>query len=149
MSDDALVQTLTGIDLFEGLSSRVVKHIASEGTVRSFVADAAVTEEGEGVSGWASFSPQGVCFYVILEGTADVAVDGEHRATLSAGQYFGETSLIDGKPRSATVVAGPGGMRAFAITAWDFKPILEEHPSVAMALLKVLAARLRAAEARH
>jgi len=149
MSDDALVQTLSGIDLFEGLSSKVLKHIASEGTIRSFVADAAVTEEGEGVTGWASFSPKGVCFYVILEGSADVAVDGVHRATLGAGQYFGETSLIDGKPRSASVVAGPEGLRAFAITAWHFKPILEENPSVAIALLKVLVARLREAEARH
>jgi len=149
MSDDALVQTLSDIDLFEGLSSKVMKHIASEGTTRTFAAGEAVTEEGEGVTGWASFSPQGVCFYVILEGAADVAVDGEHRATMGAGQYFGETSLIDGKPRSATVVAGPDGMKAFALTAWAFKPILEEHPSVAMTMLQVLAGRLRAAEARH
>ena len=149
MSDDALIQTLSGIDLFEGLSSRVIKHIASEGTTRSFVADAPVTEEGEGVTGWASFSPKGVCFYVILDGSVNVAVDGESRGTLSAGQYFGETSLIDGKPRSASVVAGPDGLRAFAITAWHFKPILEDNPSVALALLQVLAARLRAAEARH
>jgi len=39
-------------------------------------------------------------------------------------------------------------MTAFALTAFDFAPILEEHPPVALALLKVLAARLRAAEAR-
>ena len=107
-----------------------------------------MTEEGSSVKGWASFSPTGVCFYVILEGSADVEVHGEHRITLGAGQYFGETSLIDGQPRSATVVAGPEGMTAFALTAFDFAPILEENPPVALALLKVLASRLRAAEAR-
>ncbi len=39
-------------------------------------------------------------------------------------------------------------MKAFSLTAFDFAPILEENPPVALALLKVLASRLRAAEAR-
>ena len=148
MSDDALVQTLSDVDLFAGLPDKVIKRIASTGKTRTFAPGAAVTEEGSSVSGWASFSPDGVCFYVIRDGSADVEVHGAHRATLGPGAYFGETSLIDGQPRSATVVAGPDGLTAFAITAFDFAPILKEHPPVALALLKVLAARLRAAEAR-
>ena len=85
---------------------------------------------------------------MILEGSSDVLVHGVHRVTLEAGQYFGETSLIDGKPRSATVTAGPDGMKAFALTAWAFAPVLKENPTAAMTMLKVLAGRLRAAEAR-
>ena len=148
MSDDAIVKTLSEVDLFSGLPDKVVKRIASEGRTVSFDAGTPVTEEGSSVKGWASFSPSGVCFYVILSGTADVQVHGDHRITLGPGQYFGETSLIDGQPRSATVVAGADGMTAFALTAFDFAPILEQNPPVALALLKVLAARLRAAEAR-
>jgi len=148
MSDAAIVNTLSEVDLFSGLPDRVIKKIAAEGRTVAFEAGTPVTEEGSSVKGWASFSPTGVCFYVILDGSADVEVHGEHRITLGAGQYFGETSLIDGQPRSATVVAGPDGMKAFSLSAFDFAPILEENPPVALALLKVLASRLRAAEAR-
>ena len=149
MTDDALIARLAGIDLFDGLSDRVLRRIAGEGKNVTFAAGTVVTEEGASVSGWAPFSPDGVCFYVIQDGTADVAVHGEYRATLAAGSYFGETSLVDREPRSATVTAGPDGMTAFAVTAWAFAPILEENPSVAMALLKVITRRLRAAEARR
>lgn len=148
MSDAALLKTLSEVDLFAGLPDKVIRKIAGEGRTVSFDADTPVTEEGSSVKGWASFAPNGVCFYVILSGSADVQVHGEHRITLGAGQYFGETALIDGLPRSATVVAGPDGMTAFSLTAFDFAPILEENPPVALALLKVLASRLRAAEAR-
>lgn len=148
MSDAVIVKTLSETDLFSGLPDKVIRRIAAEGRAVEFDAGTPVTEEGSNVKGWASFSPNGVCFYVILEGSADVEVHGEHRVTLGAGQYFGETALIDGQPRSATVNAGPEGMKAFALTAFDFAPILEQNPPVALALLKVLAARLRAAEAR-
>ena len=148
MSDDVIVQRLSEVDLFAGLPDRVLKHIAAEGRRTTFAPGEHVTEEGSTVSGWAPFSPSGVCFYVILEGGAEVDVHGQYRASLGEGQYFGETSLIDGQPRSATVKAGPEGLTAFALTAWAFAPILEQNPTVAITMLKVLAGRLRAAEAR-
>jgi CRP/FNR family transcriptional regulator, cyclic AMP receptor protein len=148
MGDDVILQRLSGVDLFSGLPQRELKRIAETGSTKAFPAGASVVEEGASVSGWAPFSPDGVCFYVILEGTAEVLVHGEPRATLETGQYFGETSLFDHQPRSATVLAGPQGMTAFSISAWDFAPILERNPSAAMAMLKVLAGRLRAADAR-
>jgi len=64
-----------------------------------------------------------------------------------SGQGFGEISLIDGEPRSATVRAGAEGLQTFALSAWEFRPLLEENPTVAVELLKTLSARLRAAEA--
>ncbi len=148
MSDDALITQLAAVDLFAGLPDKVLKRIAQDGNVEAFGAGTHVTEEGSAVAGWAPFSPQGVRFYLILDGSAGVEVHGKSVGEMSAGQYFGETSLIDGEPRSATVVAGSGGMRAFTLTAWAFSPILKENPAVALALLKVLAARLRAAESR-
>lgn len=147
MSDDEILTHLAQVDLFEGLSPKVLKHIASEGTTRRFDAGSTVVEEGSSVKGWSSFSKEGVCFYVILEGSAEVDVHGTPKGTLSAGQYFGETSLIDGKPRTATITAGPDGMRAFALTAFAFQPILEENPTIAISMLKVIVGRLRAAEA--
>lgn len=146
MSDD-IVQRLGQVDLFQGLSTKVLKHIASEGRTRTYAAGEAVVEEGASVKGWSSFSSEGVCFYVILEGSGDVEVHGQTKGTLTAGQYFGEASLIDGQPRTATVVAGPDGMTAFALSAWAFAPILEENPSMAITMLKVIVGRLRRAEA--
>lgn len=147
MSDE-IVQRLGEIDLFAGLPTKVLKHIASEGTTRSYDPGVPIVEEGENVKGWSSFSKEGVCFYVILDGSVDIEVHGTARGSLGPGQYFGETSLIDGKPRTATVTAGADGLRAFALTAFAFAPILEQNPSIAITMLKVIVGRLREAEAR-
>lgn len=148
MSDSALVRQLSQVDLFAGVSDRVLRRIAGRGETVNFQAHAHVVEQGSQVSGWAAFSPEGVRFYLILEGSANVEVHGIQRGTLRPGQYFGEASLIDGEPRSATVIAGPNGLSAFALSAWAFRPILEENPPIALAMLKVLARRVREAESR-
>ena len=44
-------------------------------------------------------------FYVILDGAADVRIDGEKRATLARGDFFGEVSILLGEPPTADVVA--------------------------------------------
>jgi CRP/FNR family transcriptional regulator, cyclic AMP receptor protein len=148
MSDYALVRQLAQIDLFAGVSDKVLRRIAERGELAKFEPLAHVVEQGSQVSGWAAFSPEGVRFYLILDGSANVEVHGIRRGTLGPGQYFGEAALIDGEPRSATVIAGPAGLSAFALSAWAFKPILEENPPVALAMLKVLARRVREAESR-
>ena len=93
------------------------------------------------------FAPWVRRIHLVTAGEAEVEVGGQPRATLRRGQGFGEISLIDGEPRSATVRAGTDGLQTFALSAWEFRPLLEENPSVAFQLLKTLSARLRAAEA--
>ena len=48
---------------------------------------------------------EGDAFYVILDGTADVVVDGKVVNQLHEGDWFGELALLDGHPRSATVTS--------------------------------------------
>ena len=84
--------------------------------------------------------------HVVLDGTARVDVHGQTHAVLEPGAYFGEISLIDGRPRSADVVAGEGGLRTLALSKWTFEDLLEKHPEIAVPMLRVLAARLRADE---
>jgi len=48
---------------------------------------------------------KGTTFYVIQTGSAEVSKDGVTVGQLQSGDYFGERSLIDGSPRSASVVA--------------------------------------------
>jgi CRP/FNR family transcriptional regulator, cyclic AMP receptor protein len=86
----------------------------------------------------------GVAFFVILEGTAMVVVDGEERRTLSAGDHFGEIALIvPDIPRTSTVRA-QSDLRTAALTAWNFKPWVMQNPDVAWALLETLAKRFAA-----
>jgi CRP/FNR family cyclic AMP-dependent transcriptional regulator len=144
MADDALVTTLAGVDLFHGLSPRVLARIADAGHQASYDAGTAVIVQGDSVTGFKAFSPSGVEMHVILEGRARVDVDGVAQKELSAGQYFGEVALIDGKPRTADVVAEEGGLRTLAISKWTFEDLLEKHPEIAVPMLRVLASRLRA-----
>jgi CRP/FNR family transcriptional regulator, cyclic AMP receptor protein len=114
--------------------------------VQQFEAGEVITSEGAPVSGWKVFSKEGVFFHLILDGTAEVRKHGERVAAIGPGAYFGELSLIDGKPRSADVVAGQGGMTTFALPEYAFTTLLDKHPEMALPMLRVLASRLRAAD---
>ncbi len=63
-------------------------------------------------------------------------------ATLGPGDFFGELSVLDGQPRIAQVVAH-GETDCLALATWDFEAVVNEQPSVALALLRGLAGRLR------
>lgn len=146
---DEMIQQLEKTDLFSGLSKKVLKQISNAGELQNFGPGDVVTAEGAKVGGVAPFSRTGVFFHLALAGSAEVRLHGEEVATVEPGGYFGELSLIDGEPRSADVVAGPEGVQTFALNKWAFETLLEEHPEVAVPMLRVLAARLRATDARR
>ena len=82
---------------------------------------------------------------IVLSGSADVSVNGVARPPLRPGDYLGEISMIDGAPRSATVVAGPEGLTTFRLSALAFAPLMDK-PEVACTLLKAPCARVRSLE---
>jgi CRP-like cAMP-binding protein len=104
---------------------------------RSFDEGDAITTQGK----------SGIGFFVIEHGNASVSIDGEIVRTLGPGEFFGEIALIDSGPRSATIVASTD-LRCHGITAWEFRPFIEQHPEVAWPMLETLASRLRDAEKR-
>jgi hypothetical protein len=53
--------------------------------------------------------------------------------------------MIDGAPRSATVVSGPEGLKTFALSSLAFAPMIE-RPEVARVLLRAMCARIRSME---
>ena len=127
---------LASVPLFSGIKPRELKKLSKRMTERSFNAGDEITIEGE----------SGIGFFVIEDGNATVSVRGRIVRTLGPGEHFGEVALIDNGPRSATVVADTE-MRCRGMSAWEFRPFVEEHPDVAWALLETLVGRLRAAEA--
>ena len=88
----------------------------------------------------------GRSFYVLLDGSAKVTRTGRRSLRLEAGAFFGEMALIDDSPRSADVVA-EGEVLALTIDRSGFAKLLRAEPALAQALLRTLAARLRAVEA--
>ena len=136
-SDQGVTQALAATDLFSSLKPKTLGRVADSSRVIHHPAGATVAREGE----------SGVGLHLITAGTAEVSVDGTHRADIGPGVYFGEISLIDGRPRSATVVAKTD-LTTVSIPAWDFAPLLDTEPELGKALLLVLCRRLRAAEQR-
>jgi CRP/FNR family transcriptional regulator, cyclic AMP receptor protein len=135
MSDDRLEQ-LRSVPLFAGLKDRELNYVLGR-TREVDHTGGEIVEEGT----------KGVGFHLILEGTATVLQHGEVRRTLGPGDYFGEISLIDGKPRSASI-RPEGHVRTLSLAAWNFEPLLEKHPLLAHELLLGLCAHVREAEAR-
>jgi len=135
---DARIEIFRRVPLFDGLSDKELAAVAGAAKERRFDTGDVVVGEGEG----------GVGFFVIADGSARVETHGERRATLGPGDSFGEVALLDeGGRRTATVVAeSPLGV--LGLTAWQFTPLLEQYPSIAIKLAKVLARRLREAEDR-
>ena len=69
---------------------------------------------------------------------------------MARARLLGEISLIDGKPRSATIHAFlMRKLRTLSLTAWKFQPLLEKHPALNHQLLLGLCAHIREAEARE
>ena len=86
-------------------------------------------------------------FFFIVEGTATVRQGGRKVATLGPGQYFGELSLLDRKPRSATVSADTD-MVLLVLDQRRFNGLLDEMPTLSHKLLSAMAERIRSADAR-
>ena len=87
---------------------------------------------------------RGVGFFLISDGTAKVSIGGKTRSRLGPGDFFGEIALLDRGPRTATVTA-TSPIKLLGLTAWVFRGLIEEHPSIGFKLLEVVASRLREA----
>ena len=81
-------------------------------------------------------------FFIILDGTADVRIDGEKRASLGRGDFFGEVSILLGEPPTADVVASTP-LRCIQIAGPNVEAFLVDHPKVMFRMLQAQARRLR------
>jgi CRP/FNR family transcriptional regulator, cyclic AMP receptor protein len=135
---EAPVDLLHRVPLFSDLEQKELQQVAKSFKERTFNPGDTIASEGTG----------GIGFFVIADGTAKVSVQGEERASLGPGDYFGEIALIDDGARTATVTAD-SELRCYGLTSWEFRPLVETDSRIAWKLLQAMAKRLRAAEQRE
>ena len=80
-------------------------------------------------------------FFIIGDGTATVTRRGKKVATLGAGEFFGELSLLDRAPRNASVKAATP-MQLFVLGQREFSALLAEVPTLSHKILTGMARRL-------
>lgn len=83
---------------------------------------------------------------VIVEGQATVTVGRRRTVRLGPGDFWGEMSLVDGGPRSATIEAATD-MRLLVVGGRQFSALLQKAPLIAIKMMRVLSQRVRDAEA--
>jgi CRP/FNR family transcriptional regulator, cyclic AMP receptor protein len=131
------IELLSRVPLFEGLPQAHLARVASLAEESAYHAGRVIVKRDD----------PGRAFYVIVEGTAKVVkgkiVTARGEATLEAGDFFGELSLLDGDARSATVVAS-SPMRVIRIERSAFRRLLRQEPELALKLLEGMARRTRA-----
>ena len=131
------VEALHAIPLFAHVDDHDLVQIAAAATVRTYRKNSIIITEGDSSSS----------LYLILDGEVKVFVSDEDGRTnivnrLGPGDYFGELSLIDGAPRSASIEALTP-CRISILTRPFFVDYLEAHPRVAIRLLEGMVQRLR------
>ena len=132
MGTREVTQQLGKVPLFAGLSTKELDAIVRAGKEVDHREGHVIAREGD----------RGVGFFLVLDGEAKVSRGGKGLAKLKAGDFFGEISLLDRGPRTATVTA-TSPIKLLGVTAWVFRGLLTEYPSIAMKLLEVVAGRLR------
>ena len=124
--------------LFRGLVPDDLAAVAAAAIEVDFPAERAIARQGE----------IGTGFFIVVSGRVRVVRDGTAVAHLGPGEFFGELSILDGGPRVAQVVTDEPTV-CLAIPSWDFERVLRDEPGVALAVLKVVAARLREVTSDH
>ena len=125
---------LEDVPLFAGLSKRHLQRVANLARPVRFSENATIVREGA----------RGDSFYVILDGEAKVALPRKS-IRLKPMSFFGEMSLLDGGPRSATVVALTDTL-TMRIARAPFMKLIKDEPIIAAHIMSELVARLRRLE---
>ncbi len=132
------VIALQGVPMFSDLDPEDLQLIAD-------IADEVQYRPGEQIY---HMGDEGVDMMMIMDGEA--VVSSTHEGVLveivrhGKGEHVGELALLQGATRSADVHAGSEGLHALVIGKIDLMSILQERPSVTMAMLSTLATRLAA-----
>ncbi|GIU84681.1 MAG: hypothetical protein KatS3mg008_1456 [Acidimicrobiales bacterium] len=137
MTASHYLQALAAVPLFAGCSNDELELIARLADEVRVGPGEQIVEEGK----------SGHEAYVVLEGSVSVERNGKQIAALGVGEPFGELALLDGGPRTATVVALEPTL-LLVIGRREFLGLLDEVPGLSRRLLANLAGRIRELDSR-
>jgi len=138
MQTEEIATALARVPLFQGISAESMARLASVTGELDFEEGQFVVLQGQ----------VGTGLYVIIEGEVKVERGSVELARLGPNEFFGELSVIDQQPRSASVQATMP-TRTLAVASWDLLGLIESDPSFALNMIKGLAARIRAQGDHH
>lgn len=133
---------LRNVSIFADLDPAAVSALERLAEVKDFPAGSVIVSQHD----------RGEALFVLVSGKVKVVLYGESGREIilsifgSRGDFFGEMSLLDDEPRSATVVAD-GPSRLLVLSRRDFRAHIEDHPRTALRILQELSRRLRRADA--
>ena len=134
-SSDARIRHLQRVPLFSGFNEKDLRQITALARIVDVPAGDPVTRIGE----------PGDSFFVIIDGTVAVRTPVGTGAELHPGEFFGEMSLLDGEPRSATIEAATD-LRLLVVDRSHFWRLLDETPDLIRRMLTTLSRRVRRLE---
>jgi CRP-like cAMP-binding protein len=129
---DAKVELLRKVPLFHRVSRRELAKVAALATEVSYPQGVPLLRQGTRDDG----------FFILLNGEVDVRQKARAVQTLKRGQFFGEIGLLANVTRTATVTTGTP-VDVLRIAGSDFRKLLRDSPTLALAVLEELAYRLQ------
>jgi CRP-like cAMP-binding protein len=134
-SHDARIRHLQRVPLFSGFNEEELRRVAEFSRIVEVPAGTVVTQIGE----------PGDSFFIIIDGAVGVRTPVGAGSELHPGDFFGEMSLLDGEPRSATIVATTD-LRLLVVDRSHFWRLLDETPDLVGRILTILSRRVRRLE---
>jgi CRP-like cAMP-binding protein len=133
------LELLRTVPIFSELAEEDVRSLGRLTIRRHYPKDTVVFFENE----------EGDFFFMILSGRIKVAILGDDGrevilSILGPGDFFGEMALLDNEPRSATAIAVEEA-ELLSLHRNDLQGLFAENPTISVALIRVLTARLRRA----
>ena len=128
-------ELLEKVSMFAALSKKEIGRLAAVAKERRVPSGTVLTTEGEA----------GDEFFVVAEGMAQASIKGRKVGSIPAGSFFGELSLLDQGPRTATVTAELP-TRLVVLTAKDFGEVIDDVPAISLKIMRGLASRIRQAD---
>jgi CRP/FNR family transcriptional regulator, cyclic AMP receptor protein len=138
LTHDHRTELLAGTPLLAGVDPEGIAMVAQRMVEVDFPKDHVIARQGE----------VGTGFFLVASGSVRVVRDGKTLATIGPGDFFGELSVLDGRPRVAQVIANEP-TTCLALATWDFEAVVKEQPAVALSILRGLAGRLRELTEAH
>jgi CRP/FNR family transcriptional regulator/CRP/FNR family cyclic AMP-dependent transcriptional regulator len=129
------IELLKRVPLFKGLSNKHLGMIAKGSDEIKVLSGRIIAKQG-------SMRRE---VFIIIDGKGRVERDGKLIARLKRGDSFGEMSLIDGQPRSATVTA-EGDVNVLVVDPRSFLALMDSAPALSRKVMAALSERLRLAD---